>query len=147
MQLQDLKISIKKNKKRIGRGGKRGTYSGRGQKGQKSRAGRRIRPAERDLLLKLPKLRGFNNQPTKPKPIIVKIKDLLYKIKIFNFNDIINITSLKQLELIPNKYNGKVKIIGTAVKILPLKINKEILISNQLKEKILSAGGKILEEK
>ncbi len=145
MQLQDLKISIKKNKKRIGRGGKRGTYSGRGQKGQKSRAGRRIRPAQRDLLLKLPKLRGFNNKPIKPKPLIVKIKDLLYKIKIFNFNDIINVMSLKQMELIPNNYNGKVKIIGTTGKILPLKISKEILISNQLKEKILSSGGKILE--
>jgi large subunit ribosomal protein L15 len=47
-----------RDKKRIGRGGKRGGYSGRGQKGQKSRAGRRIRPAERDIILRLPKLRG-----------------------------------------------------------------------------------------
>ncbi len=33
--------------KRVGRGGKRGTFSGRGSKGQKSRAGTRIRPGFR----------------------------------------------------------------------------------------------------
>jgi len=47
-----------RDKKRIARGGKRGTYSGRGHKGQKSRSGRNIRPAERDIILRLPKLRG-----------------------------------------------------------------------------------------
>lgn len=45
-------------KKRIGRGGKRGKTAGRGQKGQKSRAGHKIRPAERDFIQRLPKLRG-----------------------------------------------------------------------------------------
>ena len=49
-----------KRKKRIGRGGARGKNSGGGHKGQKSRAGRRIRPAFRDQLEKLPKRRGFN---------------------------------------------------------------------------------------
>ncbi|OIO49751.1 MAG: hypothetical protein AUJ39_00315 [Parcubacteria group bacterium CG1_02_42_13] len=64
MQLHELApIHINKGKKRIGRGGKRGTYSGRGTKGQKARAGHRIRPAERDLIQRLPKLRGFNNKP------------------------------------------------------------------------------------
>lgn len=61
MQLQNLKKEYKeRTKKRIGRGGKRGTYSGKGQKGQKSRAGHKIRPAIRDLVIKLPKRRGFS---------------------------------------------------------------------------------------
>jgi len=47
-----------KSKKRVGRGGKKGTYSGRGMKGQKARAGHRIRPAIRDFMMKVPKLRG-----------------------------------------------------------------------------------------
>lgn len=51
-----------KSKKRIGRGGKRGTYSGRGVKGQKARAGRKIRPATRDLIQQIPKLRGSKNK-------------------------------------------------------------------------------------
>jgi large subunit ribosomal protein L15 len=48
-------------KKRVGRGGKRGTTSGKGQKGQSARAGRKKRPAERDILSKFPKLRGIGN--------------------------------------------------------------------------------------
>lgn len=62
MQLHELQPKTKnKKKKRIGRGGKRGTYCGRGLKGQKSRAGRRIRPAVRDVILRIPKLRGKGN--------------------------------------------------------------------------------------
>ncbi len=143
MQIHDLNFSIKKNKKRVGRGGKRGTYSGRGQKGQKSRAGRKIRPAERDLIIRLPKLKGINNKSTKPKPFIVKINNLLAKIKIYNFNDVIDINSLKQLELLPNRYYGSVKIIGSVSKVPPLKMAKDIKISNKLKDKILKNGGEI----
>ena len=59
MQLHQIqtKNSLKKSK-RIGRGGKRGTYSGKGIKGQKSRAGAKIRPEIRDFIKKLHKLRG-----------------------------------------------------------------------------------------
>ena len=78
MQLHQLQPKHKnKTKKRIGRGGKRGTYSGRGQKGQKSRAGHRIRPAERDLIQRLPKLRGFKFKPLKSKPLIINIGNFL----------------------------------------------------------------------
>ncbi|MEK7582150.1 MAG: uL15 family ribosomal protein [Patescibacteria group bacterium] len=47
-----------KKKKYIGRGGKRGKTSGRGTKGQKARAGNKIRPALRDIIKKLPRRRG-----------------------------------------------------------------------------------------
>lgn len=43
---------------RVGRGGKRGKTSGRGTKGQNARAGHKKRPEMRDILKKLPKLRG-----------------------------------------------------------------------------------------
>ena len=46
-----------KGKRRVGRGGKRGTYSGRGIKGQKSRSGRKLRPEWRDALKSIPKKR------------------------------------------------------------------------------------------
>ena len=63
MQLYQLRTTNKKrSRKRVGRGGKRGTYSGRGLKGQKSRAGRKPRPgfAGGDTLLakRFPKQRG-----------------------------------------------------------------------------------------
>jgi len=63
MQLHQVQpIHKNKSKKRVGRGGKRGTYSGRGMKGQKSRAGRKIRPAVRDLIQRTPKLRGTSDK-------------------------------------------------------------------------------------
>jgi len=60
MQLHELKPTHKlKKRKRIARGGKRGTYSGKGMKGQKSRAGRRLEPVVRGLIKRYPKLRGY----------------------------------------------------------------------------------------
>jgi len=59
MQLHELQPNhYNKDAKRIARGGKRGRTSGRGQKGQKSRSGRKIRPGIRDLVQRTPKLRG-----------------------------------------------------------------------------------------
>jgi large subunit ribosomal protein L15 len=59
MQLNELKASSGITKaRRVGRGGKRGKTSGKGHKGQKARAGHKIRPAERDIIKRLPKLRG-----------------------------------------------------------------------------------------
>ena len=58
MQLNDVVQKTVKGKKRVGRGGKRGHTSGRGTKGQKSRAGHKIRPMMRDLVQKIPKKRG-----------------------------------------------------------------------------------------
>ena len=59
MQLHQLQPKTKKKSaKRIGRGGKRGKTSGAGHKGQKARAGNSSRPEMRELIKKLPKLRG-----------------------------------------------------------------------------------------
>ena len=59
MQIHQLKIIHKmKRKKRVGRGGKKGTYSGKGIKGQKSRAGKRFKPMIRDVIKRYPKLKG-----------------------------------------------------------------------------------------
>jgi large subunit ribosomal protein L15 len=59
MQSNTLKPTTDRIKSaRVGRGGKRGKTSGRGHKGQKARAGHRMRPEMRDLIKKIPKLRG-----------------------------------------------------------------------------------------
>ncbi|MBI4086939.1 50S ribosomal protein L15 [Candidatus Kaiserbacteria bacterium] len=59
MQLHQLKPkTVRKTARRIGRGGKRGKTSGRGGKGQTARTGNSTRPEMRDLIKKLPKLRG-----------------------------------------------------------------------------------------
>ncbi len=59
MQINNIKSATpQKDKKRIGRGGKRGKTSGRGGKGQTARTGNSGRPEMRDIIKRLPKLRG-----------------------------------------------------------------------------------------
>ena len=59
MQFHNLKRNKANRKaKQVGRGGTRGKTSGRGTKGQNARAGRKKRPEMRDVIKRLPKLRG-----------------------------------------------------------------------------------------
>lgn len=74
MQIHQLKPSRKQKKgKRIGRGGKKGTYCGRGVKGQKARAGRKMRPIIREIIKRYPKLRGYRFSSVFPKPEVVNL--------------------------------------------------------------------------
>ena len=59
MQIHELKRR-KSDKKsiQVGRGGTRGKTSGKGHKGQNARSGNSGRPEIRDMIKKLPKLRG-----------------------------------------------------------------------------------------
>jgi large subunit ribosomal protein L15 len=111
MQLHELKLIHKsKKKKRIGRGGKRGTYSGRGIKGQKARAGRKIRPEIRDFIKKIPKKRGYRFK-AQPKPQIINLKDLE---KHYKEGDTVSPETLLKKRLI-DKVKGRtseVKILG-----------------------------------
>lgn len=60
MQINELKRKNKnKAPKLLGRGGKHAKTSGRGGKGQTARAGNKRRPEMRDIIKKLPKLRGY----------------------------------------------------------------------------------------
>lgn len=113
MQLHELP-SIKKRSQRIGRSGKRGSYSGRGVKGQKSRAGRRLRPAERDIILRIPKRRGFRNMPKFVKPTVLNLGQLQTALKSFaKGNDVVTVdlTLLKASGLVSKGYTGMVKIL------------------------------------
>jgi len=59
MQFNNLKRNrANKKARQIGRGGTRGKTSGRGTKGQNARSGRKKRPEMRDVIKRLPKLRG-----------------------------------------------------------------------------------------
>ncbi|MEK7553314.1 MAG: 50S ribosomal protein L15 [Patescibacteria group bacterium] len=137
MQLHELKSQFKKkNKKRVGRGGKRGTTSGKGQKGQKSRAGHRIKPAEREMIQRLPKLKGLKNKSLNKKSAVINIKDLL-KID----GELINREILIKSGLI-RKSDKKIKILGNGEIKKTFQI-EGLEISENAKKKIESAGGKI----
>jgi len=142
MQLHHIQRNRgERRKKRIGRGGKRGSYSGRGIKGQKSRAGRRIRPADRDLLIRLPKQRGFSNRLKNPKPVVLNIKDLV-NIAAKHEHATIDIEVLKKISLLPKSYRGTVKILAQGELKKPINI-KGLLVSESAKMKIEKAGGTI----
>lgn len=80
MQLHNIRRSnAHRAARRIGRGGKRGTYSGRGIKGLGARAGGKFRPEERDTLKKIPKLRGYRFQSFQRKPAVVNMALLARK--------------------------------------------------------------------
>ncbi|RJQ32663.1 50S ribosomal protein L15 [Candidatus Parcubacteria bacterium] len=142
MQIHQIQPKTKNRKgKYIGRGGKRGTYSGRGIKGQKSRAGRKLRPELRDIIKKLPKQRGYRFKPFQEEATVVNVELLNEK---FENGSQINPTVLVGKGLIRTT-GGKipvVKVLGDGDVSKKLEISG-CLISASAKEKIEKAGGKI----
>lgn len=146
MQLHQLKPIHKLRKsKRVGRGGKRGTYSGRGVKGQKARSGRLLKPAIRELIKRYPKLRGYRQklraQSSKLKTAILNL-DILEKH--FDSSQIITPEALLEKRLI-RRMKGrlpKIKILGKG-KITKAITIENCLVSKQAKEKIEKADGVI----
>lgn len=142
MQLHELKPVHKlKKRKRVGRGGKRGAFSGRGQKGQKSRSGKRLKPMIRELIKRYPKLRGYKFRKRAAKTVTLDCQLLEKK---FEKKSVINPKILLERELI-RRIKGEIPVI----KILARGELKKALIiegcqvSKLAKEKIEKAGGKI----
>lgn len=142
MQLHELKPTHKtKSKKRIGRGGKKGTYSGKGLKGQTSRAGRKMVPIIREIIKRYPKLKGYRRFVFENKTAIINL-DIIEK----NFKDGDTVSPKFLIEKgIIGLLKGKVpevKILGNG------KISKKIIVkgcklSESAKELIEKAGGNI----
>ena len=140
MQLHELKpIHKLKKRKRIGRGGKRGTYAGRGIKGQKARAGRRLKPVIRELIKKYPKLRGYRFKKGELGPVILNIETLEKK---FQTGDLITPEVLLERKIIP-RIKGRlpqVKILAKGKLTKSLTI-ENCLVSKKAKEIIEKAHG------
>ena len=152
MQLHQLKSTTKnKKRKRVGRGGKRGTYSGHGSKGQKARAGTRIRPGFRggdNPIWKLfPKQRGATKkvdikhrafQVRYAKPVIVDLNKLNAS---FQDGDLVSPKVLIKKGVIKS-YKKGVKVLSEGE--LTKKLNfSGLKFSKSAQEKILKAGGAI----
>ena len=145
MQANNIQQHIK-NKERmiVARGGKRGKTAGRGTKGQKARSGHKIRPEIRDVIKRIPKMRGRgknSNLTIQKKPIAINIAALEL---IFSSGDTVSRTTLIENGLISIQ-DGKipdVKILseGTLTKKLTV---KGLALSAGAKEKILKVGGLI----
>jgi large subunit ribosomal protein L15 len=138
MQLHELNpINKKRKPKRVGRGGKKGTYSGRGMKGQKSRAGRKLEPIVREIIKRYPKKRGHKQKLKKGLKSETVILNLDILEKKFKTGEKINPEILLEKKII-SKVKGRmplVKILGKG------KITKELIVegcrfSKSAKEKI-----------
>lgn len=132
--IHELKIRKKKKRKTIGRGGKRGTYSGRGNKGQKARSGAHIDPlfegGRSSLVERLKKVRGFKSPH--PKKIEINLNDLERN---FKNGDEISIKSLIEAGLIDKmEARNGVKILGTGKLSKKLSVAKDISISESAKK-------------
>jgi len=142
MQIHQIKREHpNKTKKIVGRGGTRGKTSGKGTKGQNARAGRKFRPALRDAIKKLPKLRGYKFKAFRTKPAVVNLGNLNL---VATEGMIVNPVTLLEV--------GLIKLVGgkiPSVKILATgSIDKKVTISGcqfseAVKTKVEAAGGTI----
>jgi large subunit ribosomal protein L15 len=142
MQIHELQPKhVRKSKKRIGRGGKKGTYSGKGLKGQSSRAGRKMVPIIRELIKRYPKLKGYRTFKFEKDYAVVNLEVLEKNCK---DGEIINAENLAKKGIIGNikGKTPKLKILGTG------KLTKKLVFENckaseSAKAAIGKAGGTI----
>ncbi len=141
MQIHELKNKHKKKRKDIGRGGKRGTYSGRGNKGQKSRSGAKINPlfegGRSSLIERLKKIRGFKS--LRRKKTVFNLDDLdCY----FQEGEAVGAEQLIKKGLLDKVKAGHgVKILGNGKINKKLEIEKDILLSSSARAAVEKAGG------
>lgn len=133
---------------RVGRGGKRGKTSGRGTKGQNARAGHKKRPEMRDILKKLPKLRGHGKN--RARTVRAKRREyvgvnLASLEAVFAAGDTVTPETLYKKGLVTAK-GGRiayVKILGAGSLTKALKIS-DCVASAKAKEAVEAAGGSIV---
>ena len=134
-----------KNKKRriIGRGGRHAKTAGRGTKGQLARSGRKLRPELRDIIKKIPKLRGRGknvNKSFEVRPISVSLAQL----SVLAAGTVVTPKTLLEKGIITLR-RGRVpavKILSTGELTTSLTITN-CTISKKAKEAIEKAGGSV----
>ena len=142
MRLDEILSKAGKNKsrKRIGRGGRRGNTSGRGNKGAGQRAGSKSlfghEGGQNPALARLPK-RGFNNANFRTEYQVVNVSAL----DVFNDGDQVDVEALAGKGLV-RPGGGPVKILGDG------EIGKKLTVvadafSASACERIEAAGGSV----
>ena len=141
MKLNELE-SLKKDRKRVGRGPCSGTgkTSGKGEKGQNARSGGGVRPGfeggQLPLFRRLSK-RGFNNYNFRTVYATVNVSDL----EVFEEGTVVTKELLIEKGLVKKELDG-IKVLGNGelTKKLTVKANK---FSSSAKAKIENVGGTI----
>ncbi len=146
MQIHEIKRAhAHKKSKLVARGGKRGKTAGKGGKGQTARAGHRVRPAMRDIIKKLPKLRGHGKN--RAESVFYRGPEAVVNpsaLNVFAKGDAVNPATLIAKGLV-KEVLGKVptiKILGTG-EITHALTFTGCTVSETAKAKIEKAGGTI----
>ncbi len=147
MQIHQLDISATKKRKRVARGGKRGTYAGRGCKGQKSRSGGNVDPlfegGRSSLVQRMKKNRGFKSPHAKS--TVIRISTLDQK---FEDGETVSVASLLEKKILraKNKTNG-VRIVAGGEIAKKLTIDASVTVTEAAKAAIEKAGGTTEDQK
>ncbi len=148
MQLHELKPTTpRKTAKRIGLGGKRGKTSGRGGKGQTARAGNSTRPEMRDIIKKLPKLRGHGKNRARTVNAERELPMVL-NVSVLEANLETGVTVTPALLVATGLISGvrkrapKIKILGNG-EVKKTFTVVDCLVSQSAKAKIEAAGGSV----
>ncbi|MDP3957616.1 MAG: 50S ribosomal protein L15 [bacterium] len=115
MQIHQLSVAKKKERKRIGRGGKRGTTAGRGSNGQKSRSGASVDPlfegGRSTFLERLKKVRGFKS--IHAKKCVVNLTELEAA---YASGETVTVASLIEKKITPKTALRRgIKIVATGI--------------------------------
>mgnify|MGYP001561765545 CR=1 FL=1 len=145
MQLHELNPrTARQRTKRVGRGGRRGKTAGRGTKGQRARAGAKVRPAFRDIIKKLPKRRGYRFRSFRPKPAAVSLAAIARR---FGAGEIVTPAALLARGLV-RRMGGLVlgvKVLGGGS--LPKNLTfRGVRLSAAARAAVLAADGRVTED-
>ncbi len=144
MQINTLQLKNKRKKRKtIGRGGKKGTYCGKGNKGQKARSGAHVDPlfegGRSTLIDHMKKVRGFKSRTAKKAVASLEMIE-----KKFKNGEVINKESLIKSGIIGKlEAQDGIKIVGSGKITKKLTIDRSIFLSAAAKSAIEKAGGKI----
>jgi len=140
LQLNKLE-KLTQKRKRVGRGGDRGGYSGRGREGQKCRTGSTseikasFEGGQKPLVLRIPR-RGFNNI-FKKEYKLVNLVDLENK---FTAGETVNSNTLREKGLLKGKGEFLIKLLGNGTITKKLTIHVHAA-SASAAEAVQKAGG------
>lgn len=134
MQIHELKLNTRKKKKVIGRGGKRGTTSGKGTKGQKARSGGNVDPlfegGRSTFVERLKKVKGF--KAVSPKKITVTLAQLE---RAFSDGETVSVETLFEKRIVDRKARvAGVKIVSTGTLTKKLKLDAAIFASESARK-------------
>jgi large subunit ribosomal protein L15 len=132
--------------RQVGRGqaSGRGKTAGRGTKGQKARSNSKMRPQLRDIIKKIPKLRGHGKNRArgtyvKPELGIINVSNL----QTLTIGALVNPETLVTAGLVtPRLARNGVKILGTGSLSIAVSVSN-CQVSAVAREKILAAGGSV----